>query len=356
MIAVELKLKRPRFSIDVAFNAGASITALFGPSGSGKSTVLNLISGLERPDSGRIEINGQVLFNHAQKIDVPAHKRRIAYVFQDALLFPHLSVRQNLLYGFAGGSIGLKQVVNLLDIGHLLHGRPATLSGGERQRVAIGRAILSAPGLLLMDEPLASLDLAHKREILPYIERLNQSLAIPVIYVSHAIDEVARLAGHVVVLKDGRVVDRGSPQAVLPPTETSSDRFARISVLLAGAESYDRHYRLTSFSHPAGKITLAGEFPLTHQSVRIVVRATDVTLARRRPDGISARTMLQGVLSRIEQSEDAVAIAHVTLDGGDQLAAALTRKAIDDLGLKPGDKVWSLLKSVSIDERWLAAP
>ena len=355
MIEVALKHTKARFALDVSFSADGGITALFGPSGAGKSTVLHLLSGLEQPDAGYVRIGGDTLYDSERHIDVPSHKRRIGYVFQDALLFPHLSVRQNLLYGFSGGGIGLDQVVDLLDIKRLIHGRPATLSGGERQRVAIGRALLSAPRLLLMDEPLASLDIARKREILPYIERLNQAFAIPVIYVSHAVDEVARLASTVIVLKDGHVVASGSPQAVLPPSEASSDRFARISVLTASVGRYDPHYRLTTFTHPAGNISLAGEFGETGHSIHIVVHATDVTIARQRPENISVRTMLRGKLSHLEQGDDAVAMAHVTLAGGDQLAVALTRKAVDELDLKAGDALWCLLKSVSIDERWIAS-
>jgi molybdate transport system ATP-binding protein len=355
MIEVSLKHARPRFTLDIAFEAGPGITALFGESGSGKSTILNLISGLERPDSGRIILDKDTIYDSVQRIDIPVHRRRIGYVFQDALLFPHLSVRQNLIYGRRGNRIDVASVVDLLDIGHVIDARPATLSGGERQRVAIGRALLSAPRLLLMDEPLASLDIARKREILPYIERLNATYAIPVIYVSHAVDEVARLASIVVVINGGRIVASGAPPEVLPPIEAGHDRFARISVLSAAVGTFDPAYHLTTFIHPSGNLTLAGEFGRTGRSVRIVVRATEVTLARVKPKDISTRTVLRGTIAGIEQGGDPVAMVVVALKGGDDLAAALTRKAVDELQLRKGDKIWCLLKSVSIDERWIAS-
>jgi molybdate transport system ATP-binding protein len=220
VITFSCALARPGFTFDVSFEAGAGIMALFGPSGAGKTTVIRLLAGLERPARGTISVAGHRLLDMEGRVFVPAHRRRVGLVFQDALLLPHLSVRANLLYGrwFTPASerrLALGPVVEVLGIGHLLARGPETLSGGERQRVAIGRALLASPRLLLMDEPLASLDAARREEILPFIARLRDAFDLPVVYVSHASEEVARLATHVVRLEQGRVVAAGSPEIVL---------------------------------------------------------------------------------------------------------------------------------------------
>ena len=231
MIAVDVALQLGTFSLAAAFSNDAGITGLFGRSGSGKSTVINLIAGLARPDRGRILLDGRVLVDTEAGVWAPKHRRRIGLVFQDAQLFPHLSVRQNLLFGrwFAPRGkprIGLDAVVETLGIGHLLKRRPELLSGGEKQRVALGRGLLASPRLLLMDGPLASLDIARKAEILPLIERLRDEFGIPIVYVSHAVEEVARLANKVMVLNAGRVVAVGSPSEVLGllPGAVGTDR------------------------------------------------------------------------------------------------------------------------------------
>ncbi len=342
MIEVSLKKKRKNFDLNVEIKLQNGVTALFGSSGSGKSTLLNLVAGLETPDAGRLSIGGIVLYDKDAAIDIPVHRRRIGYVFQDSLLFPHLSVRGNLLYGFRQGAMEFNTVTEFLGVANLLDRRPATLSGGERQRVAIGRALLSAPQLLLMDEPLASLDMDRKREIFPYIEQLQGRFNIPVIYVSHSVEEVSRLATHVVVLSNGHV-------------SNESNRFDRTSVLTGKAFSFDETYGLTTLKHPAGNISLAGHLPISNIPLRIVVRATDVTLALTPPQNISARTMLKGIISKCEVDGSPTAIIHVKLAGGEDLAAALTRKAMDELELKEGKPLWCLLKSVSIDERWIAS-
>ncbi len=212
-IEVEAYLPRDGFTLDVAFRTQARVAGLFGPSGSGKTTLLHVIAGLVQPQRGRVAIDGRVLLDTAARVRLPVHRRRVGYVFQDSRLFPHLSVRRNLLYGrwFAPRATRygtLDEIVALLGIGHLLERRPGTLSGGERQRVAIGRALLASPRLLLMDEPLASLDEARKAEILPYLERLRDETATPIVYVSHSRDEVERLTREIVHLVNGRVVAR----------------------------------------------------------------------------------------------------------------------------------------------------
>jgi molybdate transport system ATP-binding protein len=355
MIEISVKQSRPNFTLDVNIKLGHGITALFGASGAGKSSLLNLIAGLEQPDSGHIRIGSESLFDSKAKINLAVHKRRIGYVFQDALLLPHLSVRNNLRYGFRKGGMEFASIVEFLGISALLERRPSTLSGGERQRVAIGRALLSAPRLVLMDEPLASLDMERKREIFPYIEQLQKKFGIPVIFVSHAIEEVARLAEHVIVLRDGKAVAQGSTQAVMNLSDSHVSRFEKTSILTGKPTSYDAAYGLTTLSHPAGNISLTGQLSHGKAPVRIVVKATDVTLALNKPKDISARTMLRGVISKCEIDGSPIAIIHVRLEGGEELSAALTRKASDQLGLDVGQAVWCLLKSVSIDERWIAS-
>ncbi len=216
MLAVDVEKKLGALKLNVKFKAANGATALFGPSGAGKTSVINMIAGLVAPDRGVISLDDTVLFDSVKGIDVPPHRRRIGYVFQEGRLFPHLSVRQNLDYGRRMSSVSrdadeFERIANLLDIGHLLDRRPGRLSGGERQRVAVGRALLMRPKLLLLDEPLASLDAGHKREILPYLVRLRDDAGIPIVYVSHSPEEVRRIATTVVRLDGGSVVATGGP-------------------------------------------------------------------------------------------------------------------------------------------------
>ncbi len=214
MLSVDIAKTLGEFSLAAAFDSESAVTALFGPSGSGKTSIVNMIAGLVRPDRGRIAVDGKTLYDSNAGIDVPAHQRRIGYVFQDGRLFPHLSVARNLDYGrwmtgIARDDAQAKRVIDLLDIGHLLTRRPGALSGGERQRVALGRALLMRPRLMLLDEPLASLDAARKREILPYFQRLRDETRLPMVYVSHDATEVKTLANRVVRVDAGRVVKTG---------------------------------------------------------------------------------------------------------------------------------------------------
>ncbi|CAN5404277.1 molybdenum ABC transporter ATP-binding protein [soil metagenome] len=362
MIDVDVALVRNNFTLEAKFKTGSGITALFGESGSGKSTLLHLIAGLVRPSRGKIVADNRVFLDTERHIDLPPHRRRVGYVFQDALLFPHLNVARNLRYGTwfnrkDGARIGFADAVELLGISHLLDRKPPTLSGGERQRVAIGRALLSGPALLLMDEPLAALDLDRKREIIPYIERLRDDLKLPVIYVSHAIDEVARLADHVVALERGRIIAEGTAGDVLQPRGAgTADRFARASVLTAHTPQFDETYGLTTLAHPAGPISIAGRIDARRGKIRVIVRAIDVTLALAKPSHISVRTMLKGRIFAVNRSDGPIMFADVELQGGDHLTAAITRKAVDDMGLDAGDAVHCLIKAVSIDERLMIAP
>jgi molybdate transport system ATP-binding protein len=361
MISVDAALKFGAFDLDVAFASDAGITALFGRSGAGKSMTIGLIAGLTHPDRGSIVLDGRVLVDTAQGIFLPAHRRRIGLVFQEARLFPHLSVRQNLLFGrwFAAKcsrSVAFSRVVETLGIGHLLKRRPGGLSGGEKQRVAIGRALLASPILLLMDEPLASLDIERKLEILPLIESLRDEFGIPIVYVSHAVDEVARLAGKVVMLDNGHVVATGKVEQVLGSglALAGVDRFARSSVVTGRLGATDPVYGLTELKHPAGTIWLTGLAGPSGREARIVIKATDVTLATTKARNLSVRTTLSGKVATIESSDGPLAGVLIDLDGEGQLFAYATRKAIDDLKLKRGDRVFALVKTVALDARAVA--
>ncbi|HEX8374978.1 MAG TPA: molybdenum ABC transporter ATP-binding protein [Geminicoccaceae bacterium] len=363
MLEVDIALPLGGFALDARFATGRGITALFGRSGSGKTTVINCVAGLLRPRRGRIVADGRVLFDSEAGVDVPRHRRRVGYVFQDARLFPHLSVRQNLLYGqrFAargdeghGPAATLEAVVDLLGVGHLLARRPGALSGGERQRVAIGRALLANPRLLLMDEPLASLDAPRKAEILPYLERLRDALRVPVVYVSHSLEEVTRLADSVVAMAEGRVVAAGHAAEVLssPEFEPVIGRFEAGSLLTARVKGEVEAYALTLLDHPAGELRVPRLGLPAGTAVRLRVRARDVALAASWDElaGLSTRNRLRARVVAVRPSEDA--LADVTLDvAGEALAARVTREAVAELGLVPGREVTALIKTVAIGRR-----
>jgi molybdate transport system ATP-binding protein len=359
MIEFEAHVLHNGFTLDARFHASKGITALFGPSGSGKSTIIRLIAGLERPDTGRIVFDDAVLLDTATGINVPAHRRRIGLVFQDAQLFAHLSVQQNLDYGrwFTARTerrIALEPVVDVLGIRHLLHRSPGTLSGGERQRVAIGRALLASPRLLLMDEPLASLDAERRYEILPFIEHLRDEFGIPILYISHALEEVARLADRIVLLKNGRVVDEGDASAVLPNTSATRGssighaRFETVSLLSATVARHDAAYGLSILSHPAGEISVAGQVGDKGQQVRVGIRATDVALSLTLHPDLSVRTVLAATVLTIEPHDQTFAMVGLSLFGGEDLQVSLTRRAIADLGLVVGRDVFALVKSAAL--------
>jgi len=334
------------FVLEVAFEGAAGLTALFGPSGSGKTTIVNIVAGLVRPDRGRVAVNGTVLVDTALGTFVPPHHRRIGYVFQESRLFPHMTVRQNLLYGRwftprAARDARLEQVIDRLGLGSLLDRRPARLSGGETQRVAIGRAWLASPRLLLLDEPLSSLDAARKEEILPYLERLRDESRIPIVYVSHALSEVARLATQVVMLRDGHVVAVGSVSSVLTGVESSMVLEARIT-------QQDSVSGLTMLESRAGTLRLPQlELPLGTM-IRVWIHAQDVLLAVQRPEGLSARNVLDAVVTGIEPKAGAVVEVHLDAHGA-VLLAQITRDSLQALGIVPGRHVYAIIKAVAFD-------
>jgi molybdate transport system ATP-binding protein len=343
------------FDLDVTFESSGRLIALFGPSGSGKTSIVNIIAGLVRPHEARVEVEGRVLTDTRAGIVLPPHRRRIGYVFQDARLFPHLSVEQNLRYGRfftarAERYADFGQVVEMLGIGHLLGRRPSGLSGGEKQRVAIGRALLASPRLMLMDEPLAALDDARKAEILPYIERLRDETKIPIVYVSHAITEVARLATDIVVLAHGRVAAAGPVSEVLSRLDLVPDaeRGEGGSLIDLTVVDHDRAWGLTRLAARAGEWRLPLVDAPPGSRVRVRVRARDVMLSLQPPAGISALNVLPGTIVSIEEGDGAEAL--VTLDcAGDAIVARVTRQSVAALGLSPGRAVHGVIKTVTFD-------
>lgn len=367
MIELHAIKKFPTFSIDAEIAIGgedAGIVALFGKSGCGKTSIVNMIAGLLRPDSGKVAIDGRVLFDSSAGIDMPPHKRDVGYVFQDARLFPHMSVKSNLLYGAGRGSasrFALDQITALLDIGHLLARRPGELSGGEKQRVSIGRTILSNPRVLLMDEPLASLDGARKAEILPFIQRLRDELGLPIVYVSHSIEEVVRLADVMVLIDDGRVAASGDVGEITSRLDLYplTGRYEAGSVIAATVKEQDRDYGLTILDTPGGDVRVPQLALSKGQSLRLRIRARDVALATERPSGTSFQNILKGTVrevgERIHTRGDAAADAmvEVSVDIGAPLRVRITRKSFDELELKIGSPVFALIKAVAIDKHTL---
>jgi molybdate transport system ATP-binding protein len=355
MLHVDVALSHGGFSLNASFCAGAGITVLFGRSGSGKTTLVNAIAGLARPARGRITVGEDVLFDSSAGVDVPVHARRIGYVFQDARLFPHLDVRRNLLYGHRLGPpgprpIGLDQVVELMGLATLLDRRPGKLSGGERQRVAIGRALLSNPRMLLMDEPLASLDNLRKAEILRYIERLRDDLAIPIVYVSHALEEVTRLAATLVLVSDGRIVAAGPLAEVMNRAELRPHvgRFEAGSVIETRVVEQDMHYDLATLEFPGGRLYATNVDALLGETVRVRIRARDVALSTREPDAVSMLNVLPGEVESMDPAGEPLVDVRVLI-GQVPVVARITRYSCDRLGIAPGRKVYVLIKSVSLD-------
>ncbi|WP_342640653.1 molybdenum ABC transporter ATP-binding protein [Rhodoligotrophos ferricapiens] len=344
------------FRLEARFEAPeVGVTALFGPSGSGKTTTLNAIAGLMRPERGRIIINGQTVFDRERHIAVPARERRIGYVFQDARLFPHLSVERNLLFGWkrAGRPLdetAIKEVIELLALGALLDRRPGKLSGGEKQRVAIGRALLTAPSLLLMDEPLTALDAARREEILRYLERLRDRMLQPVVYVTHSLDEVTRLADTIAVFDQGKVTGFGSIYDVLADSRIQllaglSDAGA---VIAAQVLEHLPRFGLTRLGFTGGVITVPRVEKAPGEEVRIRIPARDVLLSRTAVDGdISANNVLPATIVALRAHNEEV---EVTLDcGGTRLTARITAYSCARLALEPGQRAYAIFKTVTVD-------
>lgn len=350
-LAVDVTLTRGAFALSARFEAPDGLTVLFGPSGSGKTTLVDLIGGLARPDRGAIRVDDRVLVDREAGVFVPPSRRRLGYVFQEARLFPHLSVRGNLLYGRfftprAERRESLDRVLDLLGIAHLVDRRPAGLSGGERQRVAIGRALMASPRLLLMDEPLAALDDARKAEILPYVERLRDAGGLPIVYVTHSLAEVARLATTLVVMEAGRTVAAGPATAVLGRLDLgvlSADPGAVLDghvVARAGG--------VTDVQTGAGLLHVPGLDRPVGTRVRIRVRALDVILACEPPVGLSALNIVSGTVAEIAARPGGVVDVALACRQA-RLIARVTAGSLARLGLEPGRPVHAIIKAVALE-------
>ncbi|MEV8466829.1 molybdenum ABC transporter ATP-binding protein [Fluviibacterium sp. DFM31] len=351
-VSVALSHALPGFALNVGFEAPDGVTALFGRSGSGKTSVVNAMAGLLRPDRGRISVGGEVLCDTDSGLWLPPYRRRVGYVFQDARLFPHLNVRDNLEYGqrFSrrGRRAGIDHVVGLLGLEALLARRPGALSGGERQRVAIGRALLSDPRILLLDEPLAALDEARKAEILPHLERLRDDSRIPIIFVSHSASEVARLATTVVAMDAGRV------ERVGPAAEVLSDLSAVRTIgvreagsVLTGQVAAHHSDGLSEVRVSAGSLFLPRFGAAVGARVRVRIEAQDVILARGRPEGLSALNILPGEVIEMRGGTGPGVMVQLQI-GADRLLARVTRRSAEALGLAPGAPCHAVVKSVSV--------
>ena len=352
MLSVDIQKRFPGFTLNARFTAPAGLTALFGQSGSGKTTVINAIAGLTRPDAGRITADGSVFYDSDTGQFLPASRRQLGYVFQDSRLFPHLTVRQNLLYGrwFASarkGGADFGRIVEMLGIGHLLTRRPHGLSGGEKQRVALGRAILSRPRMLVMDEPLAALDEARKAEILPYLERLRDEIRLPILYVTHSVSELARLATTVVMMDAGRVVAAGPTGDLFsdPATAPLLGIAEAGAVLRARVEAVDPD-GLTRVRTSGGFLWLSQHHLRPGNDLRLRIKARDVMLALEPPTGISALNIIAATVRDLTDLPDGVL---VRLDiGSEVILSHVTRRSAAALGLHPGKPVHAVLKAVSV--------
>lgn len=353
MLELRINHRVDDFVLSVDVRCPYEATAIFGPSGAGKTTLLNMIAGLMRPDEGQIVIDDDILFSSDRRINLPPEQRRIGYVFQDDLLFPHLSVEENLRFGYALTSpqdrrLEVDLIAELLEIGSLLERRTHNLSGGERQRVALGRALLASPRLLLMDEPLASLDQGLKSRIIPYLRHIRANLGIPILYVSHSVAEILELTGQVLILDRGRAVAHGDffriahEPDVLPLIEDGEgfENVLAVEVISCDLEAGvtqvrygDQELKIPYCDRPTGSRLFAG------------IRADDIILARERVEGLSVRNTLEG---RVLEISDVASKELVYVDVGRRLAAKVTPEAVNALGLEVGDRVYCLIKTHSI--------
>ncbi|MGF1764196.1 molybdenum ABC transporter ATP-binding protein ModC [Aliivibrio kagoshimensis] len=331
------------------------VTAVFGRSGAGKTSLVNILGGLTDPDSGLIQLGDKILFKKGS-INLPPEKRRIGYVFQEARLFPHYKVRGNLNYGVRRSDPDhFNKIVTLLDIEPLLDRFPISLSGGEKQRVAIGRALLTSPDLLLMDEPLASLDLPRKRELIPYLQTLARELSVPIVYVSHSLDEILQLADYMIVLNQGEAVAQGTLTDVwnseqmrpwLPAQELSSLLYASV----AGKHPI---YSMTQLIMDDGNhLWINGELPKSkdNKPIKVRIEANHVSICTERPKGSSIRNVLKGVIREVHHSESGEQIQLKLALGNDELWANVTPWACDDLSLVAGKSVYAQIKGVSMGQ------
>ena len=358
VLSLHVDLRLDDFALSVAEDLDLqNITALFGPSGAGKTTLLRIIAGLEVRATGRVMLDDVIWQDRERKQFVPTHSRSVGYVFQDGRLFPHLSVEKNLLFSAQRASnsdaLTLENVAAALDLGTLLQRDPASLSGGEQQRVAIGRALLRNPALMLMDEPLSALDGKRKAEIIPYIERLPHEFGIPVLYVTHNVDEVTRLATRIVLLANGKVAANGDAIEVLERIDLMPlAGYLQPGAVLEARATEHRH-GMTTLVAAGQNLYIPGTAIPLGSNTRLRIQARDVALATQQPQGLSIRNILQARILSIDIVEEI--FAEILLDvGGQHLRSRVTREAVDDLQLANGQEIYALIKSVAIDRDLLS--
>lgn len=357
-LTLQLRARRGEFELDLETQIPlAGITAIFGPSGSGKTSLLRLIAGLDRPDSGRLAVDGEVWSDSARHFFLAPHKRPVGLVFQDARLFSHLNVAGNLAYGARRAAarpvrFERETIIAALDLAPLMERQPASLSGGEAQRVALARALLTQPRLLLLDEPMAGLDHARRAELLPYLDTTLRKLGIPALYVSHSVEEVVRLADRVLAMSQGRIIASGASEDVFErlDLEPLEREFESGSVLAGTLVAHDARLMLSRVD--LGGQTIELPMPPALQpgdAVRLRIRARDVAIATRRPDHLSIRNALEGQITMIDAPETSPYADLVISIGAGQLRARLTRASVEALELAEGLTVFALVKSASFD-------
>ncbi len=354
LFLIDIKRQLGSFSLDIKFSSDGGLTAFFGRSGSGKTSLVNMLAGLDTPDRGTIEVSGRTLFSSEKNINLKAEKRRLGYVFQDSRLFPHMNVRQNLNYGarFAPKEdVGQEfhHIADLLGLESLLDRQPISLSGGEKQRVAIGRALLAKPQLLLMDEPLASVDSGRKGEIISFVENLRDQLMIPIVYVSHAMDEVIRLADTLVILDNGASVAAGSVENIMSRLDLRplTGRYEAGAVISAVVLGHDHDNSLSELGFATNSLFVPRINLGIGAALRVRIRARDVSLSRIRPVQSSFLNIFEGNIGEISSSHGAQ--VEVLLDIGVPLIARITKKSLSELGLQTGETIFAMVKAAAID-------
>lgn len=332
---------------------GQGVSALFGRSGSGKSTLLRCIAGLEQPAQAYLSVNGDIWHDSENALFVPPQQRGIGYVFQEGALFPHLNVRQNLLYGFrrtppAERIESLHRVQDLLGLNNLLQRYPTQLSGGEKQRVAIGRALLNNPRLLLMDEPMASLDRGHKKEIIPYLECLHRSTSIPIIYVTHDPEELVRIADYLLLIESGRLIAQGALGEMLARVDLPISRDDEAgAVITARIVQHDERFHLTRVEFTGGELTISAVDLPVGSDIRIRIHAKDVSLALEAPGPTSILNILPARVTQMQAHGRGRMVVRLDV-GGVPVLARITQKSQQRLGLQPGSEVYAQIKSVAL--------
>ncbi|WP_086980887.1 molybdenum ABC transporter ATP-binding protein ModC [Vibrio aphrogenes] len=366
MIELHFKHQFPSFCLDIDTQIpDTGITAIFGRSGAGKTSIINAISGLQRPDSGVIAINDTVLFDSANKLNLAIEKRHIGYVFQEARLFPHYRVKGNLLYGYSGKGLPchFKQVIELLGIEHLLERYPADLSGGEKQRCAIARALLSEPKILLMDEPLASLDLPRKQEVMPFLENLAQQIHIPILYVTHSLDEILHLADHMLLMQEGQVIESGDIEQVWcsEAFQPWQQQHQLTSLFKGQVKKHHPQYALTYVEiAPNTGVWMSNVEAQLNERVRVRIHANDVSLTLTQATDSSIRNIIPAIVAEIKTTKDDTQPVAIRLSIGDSdapltLWATVTAWARDELNLCVGLPVYAQIKGVKMTNQEMAS-